>query len=122
MRSDFARLISLKGAVIIIGTITIGLVVDYPAAKSFAYGNFVALIGSLLLTWRHWQVERRSDESAENLLRQAYKATIERYIWAAVMLAIGFKILELMPLWLVAGFVVGQAIWLFASIWMKLRT
>lgn len=122
MRSDFARLLSIIGAVVIIGSITIYLVVDFPAAKSFAYGSTIAMIGTMLLAWRHWQAERCADVCAESVLRQAYRAAIERYIWAAVMLALGFKILELMPLWLVAGFVMGQAVSLFAPIWMRLRT
>jgi hypothetical protein len=82
----------------------------------------VALMGGLLLVWRHWQVNRCSDNSVEHALRQAYKTAIERFIFSAAMLALGFKFLELLPLWLMAGFVVGQTIWLFASVWMKLRT
>jgi len=122
MHSDFARLIGLKGAALASGTIATNWVAGFSAAKSFAYGSLVALIGGLLLVWRHWQVYRCSDDSAEHALRQAYKAAIERYVFAAVMLALGFKILELMPIWLLAGFVVGQTVWLFASVWMRLRT
>jgi hypothetical protein len=122
MRSNFARLIGLKGVVLVSGAIATYIFVGLSAAKSFAYGSLVALIGGLLLVWRHWQVNRCSDNSAEYALRLAYKAAIERFIFAAVMLALGFKYLELLPLWLMAGFVVGQTIWLFASVWMKLRT
>ncbi len=122
MRSDFARLLGLKGVVLVFGTTVIYLIDGYSAAKSFAYGSLVAMIGALLLIWRHWQVVRRVNDSAETVLRQAYKVAIERYLLSAVLLALGFKILELMPLWLMAGFVVGQAIWLFASVWMRLRT
>ena len=122
MRSDFAGLISLIGAALVLGAITTYMVVGFPAAKSFAYGNLVAMIGALLLAWRHWQANRRSGDSAEVVLRQAYRTVIERFIWAAIMLALGFKILELMPLWLVAGFVMGQTVSVFASIWMRLRT
>ena len=38
------------------------------------------------------------------------------------MLGVGFGLLKLAPLWLLAGFVVGQAAWLLLPIWMKLRT
>jgi F0F1-type ATP synthase assembly protein I len=56
------------------------------------------------------------------VLRHAYKTAIERFIWTIFLLLIGFKLLDLSPLWLLAGFVMGQAVWLLAPIWMKLRT
>jgi hypothetical protein len=80
------------------------------------------LIGALYLAWRLKQGERQLDDSAEQVLRNAYKTAIERFVWAALMLALGFKFLELTPLWLLAGFVVGQVAWLFVPVWIRLRT
>lgn len=38
------------------------------------------------------------------------------------MLGAGFGLLKLAPLWMLAGFVVGQSAWLLLPIWMKLRS
>lgn len=122
MRSEYARLLSLQSAIVIIGTIITYMIVSSPAAKSYAYGSIVALIGALYLAWRQKQGEKQLDVDAGQVLRKAYKTAIERFVWAGFMLAIGFKLLELTPLWLLAGFVVGQMAWLFVPIWIRLRT
>ena len=128
MRTEYARLLGLQsllglqGAIVIIGTIITYVIVTPPAAKSFAYGSLVSLIGALYLAWRLKQGERQLDVDAGQVLRNAYKTVIERFVWAALMLGLGFKLLELTPLWLLAGFVVGQAAWLLVPVWIRLRT
>lgn len=119
MRSEFARLIVLQSVIVIIAAALTYKVADPSAVKSIVYGNLVALIASLLLVWRHKQGQRQSE--AGSVLRHAYKTAIERFIWTIFLLALGFKLLELSPLWLLAGFVVGQAAWLLAPIWIRLR-
>ncbi|HEX5637010.1 MAG TPA: ATP synthase subunit I [Gammaproteobacteria bacterium] len=120
MRTEYARLLGLQSVIVISGATVIYKVVDLPAAKSFVYGSIVAMIGALLVAWRYRQALRHSE--ADQILRHAYKTSVERFVWAIFLLALGFKILELAPLWLMAGFVVGQAAWLLAPIWMRLRT
>lgn len=120
MRAEYARLIGLQSAIVISGAAVVYKVVDLPAAKSFVYGSIVAMVGALFLAWRYKQGLRHSDAGV--VLRHAYRTAIERFIWAIFLLALGFKLLELAPLWLLAGFVVGQAAWLLAPIWMRLRT
>src|SRR5512139_1203677 len=120
MRTEYARLLGLQGVIVISGAALIYKVVSLPAAKSFVYGSIVAMIGALLIAWRYRQVLRHSE--ADVVLRHAYKTAIERFVWAIFLLGLGFKLLGLAPLWLLAGFVVGQAAWLLAPIWMRLRT
>lgn len=120
MRTEYARLIGLQSAIVIIGAAVTYKVVDLPAAKSFVYGSMVAIIGALLIAWRYKQGLRHSE--ANQILRHAYKTSIERFVWAIFLLALGFKLLGLAPMWLLAGFVVGQVAWLLAPIWMRLRT
>lgn len=120
MRAEFARLIGLQGVIVAIGAALTYRVADLPAVKSFVFGNMVALIGALLLAWRYRQVQKQTE--AEWVLRHAYKTAIQRFIWTIFLLVLGFKLLELSPLPLLAGFVVGQAAWLLAPIWMRLRT
>lgn len=121
MRPEYIRLVLLQGAITVIGAIFTYLIVAPLAAKSLVYGSFVALISTVFLAWRLKQGERRESLGADWALRQAYRTAIERFVWAAVMLAVGFGLLKLAPLWILAGFVVGQATWLLIPIWMKLE-
>jgi F0F1-type ATP synthase assembly protein I len=120
MRAEFARLIGLQGVIVIVGAAIAYTVADLPAVKSIVYGNVVALIGALFLAWRYGRGQRQSE--AAWILRHAYKTAIERFIWTIFLLALGFKLLGLSPLWLLVGFVMGQAAWLLAPIWIRLRT
>ena len=119
MRTEFAKLIWLQGVIVIIAAAVTYKVADPSAVKSIVYGNIVALISSLLLVWRHKQGQKLLEP--EWVLRHAYKTSIERFIWIIFLLVIGFELLELPPLWLLAGFVVGQVVWLLAPVWMRLR-
>ena len=118
-RPEYIRLIRLQGSITIIGAILAYFVVTSLAAKSVAYGSCTALLGTLLLAWRFRQGESRANSGAEWHLRQAYRTAIERYVWAAFMLAAGFGLLKLAPLWVLAGFVAGQAAWLVVPVLMK---
>ena len=119
MRPEYIRLVLLQGAITIIGAVYTYLVVTPPAAKSLVYGSCIAMVSTLFLAWRLKQGEHRESLGAEWALRQAYRTAIERYVWTGVMLAVGFGLLRLAPLWMLAGFVVGQAAWLLIPIWMK---
>ena len=119
MSSQNAKLI---GVAVMLATIyLIYVLIDVRAAKSFAYGNIVALFAALIIDWRLWQAKRCGRNEPEWILRQAKKTVFERYVWAAVMMGLGFKLMEITPIWLLVGFVVGQVVWLFASIWIRLR-
>lgn len=121
-QSEYTRLAGLQGAITIIGAALTYFVVTPLAAKSVVYGSCVAVVGTLLLAWRFRQGESRENPGVDWYLRQAYRTAIERFVWVASMLAVGFGLLKLAPLWVLAGFVVGQAAWLIAPVWMKLRT
>ena len=116
---EYRYLIWLQGAIAVIGAIIAYFTITSLAAKSIAYGSCVTLMSTAFLVWRFKQGEHKESLSAEWHLRQAYRSTIERFIWAAAMLAAGLKFLELAPLWVLAGFIAGQAAWLFIPIWMR---
>ncbi len=118
MRSEYKRLFGLQGALAIFGTALTFFVVTPLAAKSVAYGISVSFVSTLLLAWRHKQGES-SEYTAEWYLRQAYRTAIERFVWVIFMLAAGFGLLKLAPLWVLAGFVAGQAAWLAVPVLMK---
>jgi hypothetical protein len=122
MRPEYIRLVLLQGVITIVGAFFTYIFVTPPASKSLVYGSFIALVSTLFLAWRFKQGERKESLGAEWALRQAYRTSIERFVWTAVMLGVGFGLLKLAPLWILAGFVVGQVAWLLVPIWMKLRT
>lgn len=119
LRPEYVRLVWLQGAITIIGA-AFTYWIDTPlAAKSLVYGSCVALVSTVFLAWRFRQGEQQEGLGAEKVLQQAYRTAIERFVWVMIMLGVGFKFLELVPLWMLAGFVVGQAAWLLLPIWMK---
>lgn len=122
MRSEYARLAGLQGAITIIGAVITYFVVAPPTAKSFAYGCSVALVATLFLSWRLSQGESRENLDAEWCLRQAYRTAIERYAGVIILLALGFKLLKLAPLWMLSGFIVGQSAWMVVPVLLRLRT
>lgn len=120
--SEYVRLVGLQGALTVIGAVFTYFVVTPLAAKSVVYGSCVALLGTFFLIWKFRQGEHKEHLGAEWYLRQAYRTAVERFVWVAAMLAAGFGLLKLAPLWLLTGFIAGQAAWLVIPVWMKLRT
>ena len=117
MRPEYFRLAGLQGAITIICAITAYFIGTPLAAKSVAYGSSVALVGTLFLAWRFHQGEARVEASAEWYLRQAYRAEVLRFAWAAAMLAAGFWALRLSPPAVLGGFVATQLAWLLHPVW-----
>lgn len=122
MRPEYVRLAVLQGSIAIIGAAITYFVVTPPTAKSFAYGSSVALVSTLLLAWRLSQGERRGNLAAEWCLRHAYRTAIERFAGVIFLLALGFQLLKLAPLWMLAGFIVVQSAWLVVPAWIRLGT
>lgn len=120
-RPEHLRLAGLQGVMSLIGAVVAYAAVTPLAAKSVAFGGCVATIGTLFLAWRFALGARLEQFGAERVLGHAYRTAIERFVLAACLLAIGFKALKLLPLWLLAGFVFGQLAWLAVPMWMRLK-
>jgi ATP synthase protein I len=72
------------------------------------FGGVAALTNTLLLHWRVAQGKRNPHCDAQRHLRAIYLSSLERLVAVVALLAIGFGLLKLMPLALLAGFVAGQ--------------
>ena len=118
MRSEYNRLVGLQSAITIMGTIIALFTVSPQAAQSIAYGSSIPLAGSLFLAWRQGQGARHENLGAGWQLRHAYRTAVERFLGMVFLLAIGFGILRLAPLWMLAGFVAGQLAWLVVPVWI----
>lgn len=119
--NEHARLIRLQCAITIIGAALAYLLVTPQAAKSLAFGSCVPLVSTLFLAWRLGQ-SQRENAGAEKILRQAYRTAMERMAGTILMLAAGFKVLQLTPLWMLAGFLAGQAAWLLLPVLARVKS
>lgn len=117
MRNEHYRIAGLQCVITITGFSLAYLVVNRLAAWSVAFGGWIALVGTLWLVMRLRQAERQQNPEAGESLRHAYRTAVERFVWVFLLFAAGFKLLELAPLWVLTGFVAGQAAWLFAPVW-----
>lgn len=119
MRVEYLRLAGLQCAITITGATLAYLVITHLAAGSVAFGGGIALVSTLWLAMRLAQAERLESTGAERSLRHAYRTAIERFAWVFLLFAAGLRLLELAPLWLLAGFVAGQSAWLLAPVWKR---
>lgn len=117
MRNEHIRIAGLQSAITITGFFLAYLVVNQLAAWSAAFGGWIALVSTLWLAMRLGQAERQQKMDAGESLRHAYRTAVERFAWVFLLFGAGFKLLELEPLWVLAGFVAGQSAWLIAPVW-----
>ncbi len=117
MRSDQVRLAGVQGAITLTGAAVTYVFVTPIAAGSAAYGGLAAVTGTLFLAWRYARGKSQEHLGAEWILRHAYRTAMERFMLVACLLAAGFALLKLAPVWLLAGFVWGQLAWLATPLW-----
>lgn len=85
------------------------------AGSGFAafFGGAIALANVQLLAWRRRQSQLSRGMDARSSLRILYRSALERFAAVAALLALGMGFLDLAPLPLLVGFMVGQAAVLF---------
>jgi ATP synthase protein I len=92
-------------------------------ARATWFGAFIATANTLLIAWHMRPGSGRSNKGgelgAQHYLRQFYRSWLERYLVVGVLLASGLGGLKLMPLALLAGFILGQLIWIIAPLTIK---
>jgi ATP synthase protein I len=84
-------------------------------AAAALYGGAVALVNVGLLVWR-WR-QGRYDYHCDGArhLRQFHRSSLERFLVVAIVLAVGMYGLQLDPLPVLLGFIVGQVAWMIAA-------
>ena len=93
-------------------------------ARGIGFGAFIALANTALIAWhmrarRSGRSNKGGEPSAQHYLRQFYCSSLARYLVVGVLLASGLGGLKLMPLALLAGFILGQLIWIIAPLTIK---
>ena len=95
------------------------------AARAAWFGATIAIANTILIAWRMRPSSKSNKDSArgelgaQHYLRQFYRSWLERYLVVGVLLALGLGGLKLMPLALLAGFILGQLIWIVAPLTIK---
>lgn len=123
MHPELARIASLQVALVmcslVVSVCIMPVGASAPVYGALAYGCFVSFSNTALLAWRYKQGKHKASLDARWALRQAYRTAIERYMLIVFLLAAGYKLLGLFPLWMLAGFVVGQVVWILTLVKFK---
>jgi ATP synthase protein I len=77
-------------------------------AGSVWFGGLIAMTNVLLLEWRRRNADSGRALSAGESIRLLYRTALERFVLVAVMFAIALGMLQLDPVALFTGFIVGQ--------------
>jgi ATP synthase protein I len=85
------------------------------AAMASFFGGFIAIANTLLQRWHLIKAATQAKSDAGKNLRKAYRCIAERWILTIVMFAVGFGLLALLPLPLMAAFIVTQLALLFGN-------
>jgi hypothetical protein len=81
---------------------------DALRAGSVWFGGAIAAANLVLLEWRRRVADTGPALSAAASLRLLYRTALERFVLAATLFALGLGVLQLDPLALLTGFIVGQ--------------
>lgn len=89
------------------------------SAVAALYGGSVAMANAGLLVWR-WRRGRYDYHcDGQRHLRQFHRSMMERFFVVGIMLAMGLGGLQLEPLTMLLGFIVGQCAWIVAAATLK---
>ena len=85
-------------------------------AASVWCGGLIAMTHVLLLEWRRRRADRGRALSAGESLRLLYRTALERFVLVALLFAVALGTLQLDPLALITGFIVGQLALVFTEL------
>ena len=84
-------------------------------AGSACAGGLIAMVNVLLLEWRRWRADSGRALSAGESLRLLYRTAVERFVLVALLFVIALGTLQLDPLALLTGFIMGQLALVFSE-------
>ena len=85
-------------------------------AGSVCCGGLIAMANVLLLEWRRLRADRGRALSAGESLRLLYRTAVERFVLVLLLFAVALGTLQLDPLALITGFIVGQLALVFKEL------
>jgi ATP synthase protein I len=85
-------------------------------AGSVWFGGLIAMTSAQWLEWRRRRVDQGPALSAGESMRVLYRTALERFVWVLLLFALGLGVLQLDPVALITGFIVGQLALLLTGI------
>ena len=84
-------------------------------AVSAGCGGLIAMTNVLLLEWRRRRADSGRALSAGESLRLLYRTALERFVLIALLFALALGVLQLDPVALISGFIMGQVALVFTE-------
>ena len=109
----------LQGVIIASVVILAWLWQGAEAGGAAMYGGSAAFVNVGLLVWRWRQGRYDYHCDGERHLRQFHRSSLERFFVVGLFLAVGLYGLQLDPLPMLLGFIVGQVAWMIAAANLK---
>lgn len=107
--------IVVQVVVITLGVVTMAVGWGWTVTGAFLFGGAVALTNSGLLVWRWHRGRSNYHCDGERHLESFRRSAKERFLVVVLLMAAGLAALELAPLHLMMGFIVGQLAWVIAA-------
>lgn len=85
-------------------------------ATACLYGGGIVIANSLLQRWHLIGAANTAKSNAGMNLRKAYRCVAERWVLTILLFAVGFGVLKLAPVYLMASFIVTQLALLFGNL------
>lgn len=108
------------------------------AMVSAAMGALIALVNTAFIAWRlnaqenlgktpgcdtgpagAQEINDTATPNAHRHLKQFYRSALERYFLVASLFAMSLGVLKFLPVALLGGFILGQALWMVAPLMSK---
>lgn len=109
MKNNAFHVVGIQ-AIVAITSATAAYFLDNPlAAKSVLCGASASLANGLMLAWHMREKADKAIRAPGGHLKAMYLSSLERYAVVVLLLAAGLRLLGFAPLYVLAGFVAGQA-------------
>ncbi len=109
-------IIRIQVVVLVLTVVIVLCLQGLSAASACLYGGGIAIANSLLQRWHLIGAANHAKSNASMNLRKAYRCVAERWLLTIFMFAVGFGVLDLAPLYLMASFIVIQLALLFGNL------
>ena len=109
------KLAMLQLLLIVVTSVVFFMIYGAFQAVSAWCGGLIAMTGVLLLAWRRWRADSGRALSAGESIRLLYRTALERFVLIALLFALALVVLQLDPIALITGFMVGQLALVFTG-------
>lgn len=115
--------VGLQALLVLVAVCVTWVVGEMPQlAIAVLSGGGISVLNGALLVWRMSRSVKATAHDAHLQLRLLYFYAAERFLVVVALLALCMAVWKLMPLAVLGGFVVGQAVFLAARLFIRIKT